>query len=208
VLIHELIEGNARRAPHDIAWQFGERRTTWAALEERTGRIAANLARRGVRAGDRMALLSETADTLAELFFALARCGVIAVPINPRSVLREVEFILSDVGARGLFVSAMLAPRLPPGPGARAARCRPAGRCEQPRLPVGVSALRASAGSSDPRSIDPLDQVHGGTTGTPKGCISSQQEFPRAWELPHPHAIRARRPLPARAADGGSRPLC
>ena len=116
MLIHELVQGNAWRAPHGLAWRFGERRTTWRELEERTARISANLARRGFRAGDRLALFSENSDTLAELFFALARSGVVAVPINPRSVAREVEFILSDVGARGLFVSAKLAPRLA-GPG-------------------------------------------------------------------------------------------
>jgi len=182
VLIHELVEGNARRAPGDLAWQFGERRTTWGELEKRTARIAANLAVRGFRAGDRIALFSENSDTLAELFFALARCGVIAVPINPRSVLREVEFILSDVGARGLFVSAKLAPRLAAAPGAPARLDVDLlfGAGEGHGCPVDVSELHAPAPPVAPlRDADPLRSIKytSGTTGTPKGCISSQRQF-------------------------------
>src|SRR5690606_20227411 len=71
----------------------------------------------GFRPGDRIGLFADNSDYLAELYFALARYGVIAVPINPRSVRREVEYILSDVGARGLIVSARLAPRLRQAPG-------------------------------------------------------------------------------------------
>ena len=182
MLIHELIEGNARRAPEALAWQYGERRRTWAQLEERTARIAANLASRGFRCGDRIALFSENTDRLAELFFAFARCGVIAVPINPRSVLREVQFILSDVGARGLIVSARLAPRLASEPGApiRLDLDLLAGAGEGHGCPVDVSELYAPAPAIAP--VDDPDLIRSikytsGTTGTPKGCISTQRQF-------------------------------
>ncbi len=181
MLIHELIEGNARRAPNGLAWQFGDRRHTWAEIEERTARIAANLSFRGFRPGDRFALFSENSDYLAELYFALARCGVIAVPINPRSVLREIEFILTDVGARGLFASAKLAPRLAPEPGAplRVNVELLVGAGEGHRCPVDVSELYAPAPPSRP--VEDPDLIRAikytsGTTGSPKGCMSSQRQ--------------------------------
>ena len=181
MLIYDLIEGNARRVPNGLAWQFGDRQHTWAEIEERTARIAANLAARGFRAGDRFALFSENSDYLAEFFFALARCGVIAVPINPRSVLREIEFILSDVGARGLFASAKLAPRLAPEPGApvRINVELLVGAGEGHRCPVDVSELYAPAPPSRP--VEDPDLIRAikytsGTTGSPKGCMSSQRQ--------------------------------
>lgn len=182
MLLHELIQGNARRAPDRLAWQFGNRRCTWAEADERTARIAANLAGRGFRPGDRIALFSENTDTLAELYFGLARCGVIAVPINPRSVLREVEFILSDVGARGLFVSARLAPRLASEPGAPIrinVELLFGGGAGHP-CPTDVSELYRPAPAISP--VENPDLVRSikytsGTTGTPKGCISTQRQF-------------------------------
>ena len=182
MLLHELIQGNARRSPNRLAWQFGERRCTWAEAEERTARIAANLARRGFRPGDRIALFSENTDTLAELFFGLARCGVTAVPINPQSVLREIEFILSDVGARGLFVSAKLAPRLASEPGAPIridVELLLGGGAGHP-CPTDVAELYRPVPAippvEDPDLIRAIKYTSG-TTGTPKGCISTQRQF-------------------------------
>ena len=182
MLIHQLIEGNARRAPNALAWQFRDRRCTWREAAERTANIAANLAALGLRPGDRMVLFSENSDTLAELFFALARCGVIAVPINPRSVLREVEFILADVGARALFVSAKLAPKLAAQPGApiRLDVDLLVGAGEGHVCPTDIAELYQPAKPCDPISDpDPVRSIKytSGTTGTPKGCISSQRQF-------------------------------
>ena len=180
MLIHELIEGNARRRPDGVAWEFAGRRRTWAEVEESTAFMAGNLARLGVRPGDRIGLFADNSDYLAELYFALARYGVIAVPINPRSVRREVEYILSDVGARGLIVSARLAPQLRQGPGEPLKVDILIGAGDGHGCPIDLGELYAPAPRvASPTGGDPIRAIKytSGTTGAPKGCISTHRQF-------------------------------
>ena len=47
----------ARANPDRVAIRLGEQETTYRALEELSGRVAALLAKRGVSAGDRVAIM-------------------------------------------------------------------------------------------------------------------------------------------------------
>jgi acyl-CoA synthetase (AMP-forming)/AMP-acid ligase II len=182
MLTHELIESNARRLPHAVAWEYAGRRRTWAEADEATASLAANLAGLSFRPGDRVGLFSENSDHLADLYFAFARCGLVAAPINPRSVRREIDFILADVGARGLIVSSRLASRLK-----AAQEDRPSagveiliGIGEGHGCPVGLAELYATAPRIAPPTRDDAIRAikyTSGTTGAPKGCISTQRQF-------------------------------
>ena len=77
-------------------------RFTYRELEDRANRIAHSLYSRGIRPGDRVALLLLNSVEFAETFFAVARIGAIVVPLNWRLVADELEFILKDGGAKML----------------------------------------------------------------------------------------------------------
>ena len=77
--------------------------------------MACALARRGVRSGDRVAVVADKRVTTVVVLLATMRLGAIAVPINPRLVPAQVHHILDDSGARLLFAHAGALDRLDDG---------------------------------------------------------------------------------------------
>ncbi|MFG1784941.1 long-chain-fatty-acid--CoA ligase [Rhodococcus oryzae] len=83
---------------------FGDRRITWAELQQRAVAVSAALAERGVGRGDRVALLMGNQAEYIEIIIAANRIGAIAVPINFRLSVGEVAFTLDNSGSVVLFV--------------------------------------------------------------------------------------------------------
>ena len=76
-----------------------------AAFVERVKNVALGLASLGVRPGDRIALLSENRPEWSIADLAILSLGAINVPIYTTQALDQVEYILSDSGAHGIFIS-------------------------------------------------------------------------------------------------------
>ncbi|HXD33641.1 MAG TPA: long-chain fatty acid--CoA ligase [Pyrinomonadaceae bacterium] len=75
------------------------------AFVERVRHVALGLASLGIRAGDRVALLSENRPEWSITDLAILSLGAVNVPIYTTQAVDQVEFILSDSGARAMFVS-------------------------------------------------------------------------------------------------------
>ena len=75
------------------------RRFTYAQLDARANRIANVLRQKGVRKGDRVALLLMNGVEYIEAYFGAAKIGAVTVPLNWRLVPDELEFIIGDSGA-------------------------------------------------------------------------------------------------------------
>ncbi len=71
-------------------------RYSFAQLEARALRTATALAQLGVGRGDRVALLAENGIEYLDLLFGAAELGAMFVPLNWRSVPRELVAVLSD----------------------------------------------------------------------------------------------------------------
>ena len=99
----------ARKAPDALAYVYGERRMTFAELDERVTRLANALADRGVGRGDRVAVLMTNRIEVVESYLASSRLGAIVVPVNFRLVAEEVAYILSHSGSVALVVNDELA---------------------------------------------------------------------------------------------------
>jgi fatty-acyl-CoA synthase len=82
-----------------VALVFDGVQRTHAELHERAARVAGALAARGVRAGDRVAMLLQNGLEFPETMLACHRLGAIAVPINFRLTQSEIDYILADSGA-------------------------------------------------------------------------------------------------------------
>lgn len=80
-------------------WFAGER-FDGSALEALARAHAARLARLGVVAGDRVAVMAETGPRLLAAVVAHLRLGVVHVPVNTRYRAEEVEYIVADAGAK------------------------------------------------------------------------------------------------------------
>ena len=92
-----------QRHPQEIALVHlddqGERRWTFAQLFDEVGRQAAALQVRGVRAGDRVALLSGNSDALIMAILACWWLGAVACPLNIRWNKSELAYALNDSDA-------------------------------------------------------------------------------------------------------------
>lgn len=79
---------------------------TYADLDERTSRLANALVDAGFQRGDRIAAWSSTCPQYLELYFAVAKAGLILVPVNSLFTEHEASYQLEDSGAIAMFYSA------------------------------------------------------------------------------------------------------
>jgi len=97
----------------DLAVIDGDRRIDYGALDATVGRIAGNLARLGVGAGDRVAIVLGNKAEFIAASLACARLGAIQVPINIRQRKPENTYVLDHSGAVALIHDAELHDRMP-----------------------------------------------------------------------------------------------
>ena len=76
-----------------------------ATFVERVKNVALGLATLGVRPGDRVALLSENRPEWSIADLAILSLGAINVPIYTTQAVDQIDYILSDSGARAIFIS-------------------------------------------------------------------------------------------------------
>lgn len=78
---------------------------TYAEFDERTSRMANALLAAGFQQGDRIAAWSGTCPQYFELYFAVAKAGLVLVPVNSLFTEHEGAYQLEDSGASALFYS-------------------------------------------------------------------------------------------------------
>lgn len=86
------------------------RRYSYAELDARATRLATTLfAQFGLKAGERVGMLSENNVNYLDAFFAAGRSGFILVPLNTRSTVAEHSAMARDCGMKMLLFSARYA---------------------------------------------------------------------------------------------------
>ncbi|MFZ1730689.1 MAG: AMP-binding protein [Bacteroidota bacterium] len=81
---------------------------TYAEFGEEVGRVRAALRFRGVRPGDRVAILSGNMPNWGVAYFAITSMGAVVVPLLPDFHEREIAIFLQHAGCDVLFVSEKL----------------------------------------------------------------------------------------------------
>ena len=76
-----------------------------AEFVRRVRHIALGLADLGIRAGDRVALISENRPEWSIVDLAILSAGAVTVPIYTTQSVDQIQFILTDSGARALMIS-------------------------------------------------------------------------------------------------------
>ncbi|MQY17159.1 AMP-dependent synthetase/ligase [Nocardia macrotermitis] len=95
--LYSIVSDGARRDPHRALLGCPDGTVlTRAEVDTRVRALAAALAERGVRQGDRVAILGRTSVTWALLDCAVLALGAIVVPIYPTSSPAQIEHILTD----------------------------------------------------------------------------------------------------------------
>jgi long-chain acyl-CoA synthetase len=81
----------------------GEDRISWAEVRDRADRLAEGLASTGLGQGDPVALVLPNVPDFAFAFFAVARLGGVAVPLNPQFKDAELDFHFREAGVRAVI---------------------------------------------------------------------------------------------------------
>ncbi len=99
-----LLRGPAGVTPDRAALIDGARRLTWSELDEAVDHVAGGLREQGLHPGDRVALLLGNSIEFVVGYFAILRAGLVVVALNPAYTVAEVAVLLTDSGARLVFV--------------------------------------------------------------------------------------------------------
>jgi fatty-acyl-CoA synthase len=102
--VGEWFSRRAALSPRRKAISFAKGEWTYEDLFQRIARTADALYSDGVRAGDRVGLLTFNRPEVLVILFAAARIGAISVPVNFRLTASEVKYIIGDSGLSHLLV--------------------------------------------------------------------------------------------------------
>src|SRR5206468_12097409 len=105
-----MLSHGAARHPENVAVIFRDVSLTYRELEALTNRFARALTALGVSRGDRVCLLTPNCPEYIIAFYAIARVGAIASPMNPSYREREIEYQLNDTEAVAIVTHRSLVP--------------------------------------------------------------------------------------------------
>ncbi|MBM4201580.1 MAG: long-chain fatty acid--CoA ligase, partial [Gammaproteobacteria bacterium] len=139
-----------------IRWSYRD-------LAAQTQRIATGLQRCGIGPADRVLLFAENSPAWVAAFFAIVSRGAVAVPLNPKSPVPQLERLVASAEPRLALVS---------------------DRCPWPATPLPLLRIDAVPDrdqgpedplSPEPRGADGIAEIiyTSGTTGDPKGVMLS-----------------------------------
>jgi long-chain acyl-CoA synthetase len=163
------VERARAERPDAIALRFDDCSTTYAALDDRAGRLASALAGMGLQRGERMGLFLPNGPAFVVAYLAVQKLGAIAVSLNAFWKRGEVTRAVLACGARFMLTDRELVAQIDTDalPGLSTVLTSDA-----------LDALIAGAAASMDAIDVPADQpsaivFSSGTTAEPKGCTLS-----------------------------------
>lgn len=103
LVLGEIMARNARQFPDREALVHGHTRLSYRQLNGRINRLAHALMDLGVGKGTKVAILSHNCHQFLEAYFALAKIGGVAVPLNFRLGAEEMRYIVNHSDAEALI---------------------------------------------------------------------------------------------------------
>jgi long-chain acyl-CoA synthetase len=97
----------------DLGGEQGPREFTFAQIDTMANGVARALERRGLRRGDRVAILSANRAEYIAAYYGIMRAGFVAVPVNFKFPRETIHFILRDAGAKLVLCDATRAEDCP-----------------------------------------------------------------------------------------------
>ena len=145
----EMFRQSVERSPEvEALVELGGERVSYREFWDRSARVAGGLRDRGLQRGERVGILLGNGNDWAYAFWGIQMLGAVAVPINTRFAEPEIDYVITDSGASFVF------------------------RPGEP-LPDGEPVVVDDLQQSDLAAIF----YTSGTTGFPKGAMTSHENF-------------------------------
>lgn len=181
----EALEWAAKIHWNKIAVVDRDRRISFKQLENRVTRLANALLGIGLKEGDRLSILSFNGSEYIEIYLALAKTGIAAVPLNYRFIESEIDYVVNNSDSKAIIFSQEFLPIMT---GVRGLLR------EIPDERFIVIGKESPAGmlnyediisrSSETHQLPKIDLdgcffqgYTAGTTGFPKGCVNRNSGF-------------------------------
>jgi long-chain acyl-CoA synthetase len=107
-----VLDNAVRDFPENEAIMFQGRKITYRQLGEEVTRVASALGQKGLKKGQRMAIMLPNCPQYVAAYYAILKIGGIVVNVNPMYVERELEFQLKDAGVETILALRDFYPRL------------------------------------------------------------------------------------------------
>ena len=150
-LVH-MLRATVEAQPDDEALvELGGDRVSYRQLWDRAARVAGGLRATGVQRGDRVAIRLPNGNDWAFAFYGVQMAGAVAVPVNTRLTESEVDYVITDSGAKVVI---------------------------EPGAPLldSTDAEPSVVDGLGPRDLAAIFYTSG-TTGFPKGAMTTQENF-------------------------------
>jgi acyl-CoA synthetase (AMP-forming)/AMP-acid ligase II len=174
--IPDLLRRHAAARGDKIAYRDAQTTVSYAALYDRTGKLAGHLADIGIAPGDTVAIMLPNSVPWVESCLAVARAGAVSVPISYDSTEAEIGYRLADADCKAVISTGergdLLARLQASAPNLKTLIVTDRGRTSAPALRYGT--LTTSPSKSTPRDPVSLHDTAfilytSGTTGRAKG---------------------------------------
>src|SRR6201987_2936498 len=93
----------AKTAIIDLGGAGGPRAFSYGALDTMANGVARALLARGLKRGERVAILSANRAEYLAAYFGIMLAGLVAVPVNFKFPRETIHFIMRDAGAKLVF---------------------------------------------------------------------------------------------------------
>lgn len=182
----DLFEIVARTVPDRVAIIDHEKSVSYAELDARTNRIAAGLAARGVKPGDKIGLYLANCAEYIETFLAAHKMGAVPFNVNYRYGAEELRYLFTNADAavivHGAEYSGIVAEIRDQIPTLKLTVAVPDENGSDFSAAGSIAFEELLSGDNGPvehaRSEDDLLLLYtGGTTGMPKGVMWTSKSF-------------------------------
>jgi acyl-CoA synthetase (AMP-forming)/AMP-acid ligase II len=178
LLIGDALKRNAYKYSVKPAIREGARAVTYGELNARVNRLANGLLAAGFHKGDAAALLVGNRIEHLQILFALAKIGVIAIPLDAKWRALEIGSTLSSLAPAAVFLDQNCQAEFD-------AACSERSLDRMQAFVVGTKSFDAllENSSSDEPEVDVAEDdpfvvmITSGTTGFPKGCLTSHRTY-------------------------------